>query len=98
MGKEVIRANAWEPTVVDVATDSTTITTRPARLMGVYINTALSAHALPIVDGTTTIFTIPASATAGTFYPFYGAKFKTSLVIDPNDSGTGNITVLWDPL
>ena len=98
MAKEVTRANIWVAAVVDVATDSTAITSKPCRLGGVYINTTLSAHALPIVDGTTTIFTIPASAAAGTFYDFRGAKFNSSLIVDPNDSGTGNVTVLWDPL
>ncbi len=83
-------------TVVDVATDSTTITsTGPVALLGVYVNTALSAHALPIMDGAVTKFTIPASAAAGTLYNFHGARFNSSLIIDPNDAATGNITVMW---
>lgn len=82
--------------VVDVADDSTTITTTgPVELLGVYINTVLSAHALPIKDGTVTKLTIPASAAAGTFYDFFGGKFLTSLVVDPNDSATGNVTLFW---
>lgn len=84
------------PTVVDVATDSTTVSAGPAYLVGVYINTALSAHALPILDGAATKFTLPASAAAGTFYPIEGI-FATSLIVDPNDAATGNITVIWRP-
>jgi len=98
MSKAVTRGDSWETLVVDVATDSTTVYTGACRLGGVYVNTALSAHALPILDGSTTKFTIPASATAGTFYQFWGAKFHSSLIVDPNDAATGNITVLWDPL
>jgi hypothetical protein len=98
MGKSLVRSDSWNATVVDVSVDSTTVTSKPARLGGIFINTALSAHALPIIDGATTIFTIPASATAGTFYNFIGTKFNTSLIVDPNDAATGNITVLWDPM
>jgi len=83
-------------TVVDVADNSTTISTQgPIELLGVYINTVLSAHAVEIKDGTTTKLTLPASAAAGTFYDFFGGKFLTSLIVDPNDSGTGSITVFW---
>lgn len=86
----------WTATVVDVATDSTTVYTGPCYLKAVYVNTALSAHALLIVDGSTTIFTVPASTAAGTKIDFHGARFLTSLIVDPNDAATGNITVLWD--
>jgi hypothetical protein len=98
MGKRVTRGDSWECVVVDVATDSTTIYTGACRLGAIYVNTALSAHALPIKDGATTVFTIPASLAAGTLVQFWGAKFHTSLVVDPNDAATGNITVMWDPL
>jgi hypothetical protein len=43
------------------------------------------------------LFTIPASAAAGTFFVFDGATFPSSLVVSPNASGTGAISVLWDP-
>lgn len=84
-------------TPVDVAADSTTVSSSPAYLAGVYINTTLSAHAVPILDGATPIFTIPASAAAGTFYPVQG-QFLTSLVVDPDNAATGNITLMWRPL
>lgn len=84
--------------VVDVAVDSTTVSSVPALLFGVYVNTALSAHALPIVDGSTTIVTIPASAAAGSMYTFPGIRFETSLIVDPNDAATGNVTLAYRPL
>lgn len=82
-------------TVVNVADDSTTVNTGVCYLYGVYVNTGLSAHALPIKDDTTTIVTIPASAAAGSMYNFPGIKFRTSLIVDPDNSATGNITVAW---
>ena len=84
--------------VVNVADDSTTVYDGPAVLAGIYVNTALSAHALPIKDGSTTVVTVPASATAGSMYQFPGIKFATSLVVDPDNSGTGNVTVAYRPL
>lgn len=85
------------PTVVDVATDSTIVSAKPAVLLGIFINAALSAHALPIKDGANTLITLPASAAAGTYYPIPGARFGTSLIVDPNDAATGNITLFWLP-
>jgi hypothetical protein len=84
--------------VVDTATDSTTIATTniTVRLYGVYINTTLSAHTVVIEDGAgNALFTIPASAAAGTMYDFKGVRMQ-GLIIDPNDSSTGNITVLYE--
>jgi hypothetical protein len=84
-------------TVVDVATDSTTVFTGRSFLTGVYVNTALSAHALPIKNDTTTLVTIPASAAAGSVYLFPEILFDTSLIVDPNDAATGNITISYTP-
>lgn len=81
--------------VVNVATDSTTVYNGPAMLMGVYVNTALSAHDLPITDASTTVVTIPASAAAGAMYNFPGIRFETSLIVNPNDAATGSITVAY---
>jgi hypothetical protein len=82
-------------TVVDVATDTTTVSSIPAVLTGIYVNTVLSAHALPIEDGGTAKITLPASTAAGTYLEFPDVKFATSLIVNPNDSGTGNVTVFW---
>ena len=84
--------------VVDVATNSTTVVNGPARLYGVYVNTVLSAHACPIEDNGTAVVTLPASFAAGSSLEFPGVTFNTSLVVNPNDVGTGNITVFYEEL
>lgn len=81
--------------VVPIADDTTTVYTGPCMLYGVYINTVLSAQVLPIKDGTTTVITIPASAGAGTHYPIPGIRFNTSLIVDPDNAATGNVTVAY---
>ena len=82
-----------EATTVDTSTNSTTVHTGRSKLMGVYINTSLSAHTVIIKDGTVAKYTIPASAVAGQYFPFPGSTFRTSLVVDPDDASTGNITI-----
>jgi len=93
-----VTGREWRKARVDLATNITTITAVPCLVKGVYINTALSAHACEIKDGTDNAFTIPASATAANAYDFGPTKYTTSLIVDPDDSGTGNITVLFVPL
>lgn len=88
----------WLPAVVDLADDSTTVLNGPAVLGLVYVNTALSAHVCLIKDDTTSIFTLPASTAAGAFFDFEGTRFETSLVVDPDNSATGSITVLYKKL
>lgn len=83
--------------VVDVSVDSTTVHTGAAIVVGIVVNTVLSAHALPIKDGTTTVFTLPASAAAGTVYNLFNTRFNTSIVVDPDDVATGNITMIYMP-
>lgn len=84
--------------VVDVSTNSTTVYTGPVLLFGVYVNTALSAQALPIKDGATTVVSLAASAAVGTNVTFPGIKFDTSLVVDPDDAATGSVTVAYLPI
>lgn len=84
--------------VVDVNADSTTVYSGPCLLLGVYVNTQLSAHALPIKDGSTTVVSIAASAAVGTNQTFPGIRFETSLVVDPDNSGSGSVTVAYRPL
>lgn len=81
--------------VVNIADNSTTVVSGSARLYGIYVNTVLSAQACPIEDNTTAIITLPASLAAGTLLEFPGVLFQTSLVVDPDDSATGNITVFY---
>ena len=84
--------------VVDVETASTTVFSGPCLLFGVYVNEALSAHALPIKDSSTTVVTIAASSAAGTNTTFPGIRFETSLVVDPDDSGDGSVTIAYRPI
>ena len=84
--------------VVPIADDTTTVYTGACMIYGVYINTILSAQVLPIKDGTTTVITIPASAAAGTHFPLPGIRFETSLIVDPDNAATGNITVAYRPV
>lgn len=84
--------------VVNVADNTTTVYNGPALLLGVYVNTALSAQALPIQDGSTTVVSIAASAAVGTNITFPGIRFETSLVVNPDDAATGSVTVAYLPL
>lgn len=84
--------------VVDVSNNTTTVYNGPAILVGAYVNTALSAHVLPIEDNTTTVCSLPASAAAGSVYSFPGIRFETSLIVNPNDAATGSVTIAYRPL
>src|SRR5688572_4401025 len=66
----------------DVSTDGpTTVSAVPSILMGVYISTVLSAHAVALTDGAATVLNLPASMAAGTFLKFPGIRFATDLRI-----------------
>jgi hypothetical protein len=82
--------------VVNVATNSTTVIESRAKLHAIYVDTVLSNHACPIKDGTTTVFSIVAQAAAGTYLELYGIEMS-SIVVDPDDSATGGIVVIYDP-
>lgn len=89
---------SWTAGVVDIANNITTVATVSVVVRGYYINTTLSAHPCNINDGADTTFIIPASLTAGTVVEFAtdeGVIFNTNLIVDPDDAGTGNITILY---
>jgi hypothetical protein len=95
---ELIPSGIMRYTVVNVADDSTTVSATPAILYSVHVNTALSAHACPIADNTTTVFSLAASSAVGTNISWpKGIPFNTSLIVDPDNSGTGSITLVWAP-
>lgn len=91
-------AEEWKYTAVDTSVNSTTVSSKPALVVGVYVNTVLSAHTVIIKDGTTPVLTIQASLAAGTMLDIPPTRFETSLVVDPDDSSTGNVTVFWRDL
>lgn len=86
--------------VVDLSTDSTTITSDPALLRGIFIQTANSAQAVPVKNGAsgTTVFTIPASSSGGIWYECGDTRMELGITIDPDNSATGTISVVWKPL
>jgi hypothetical protein len=85
--------------VQDVVNDGpTTIHDGPALLFGVYVNTVLSAHTVLLKDATDSKITLPASLAAGSNLNFYGARFETSLIIQPNASSTGVVVVFYRPI
>jgi hypothetical protein len=90
----------WTYTVVDLSTNSTTVSAAPAIIGNIWVNTVLSAHACPILDGATTIWSLPASTPVTTtdatsFKHLHGTRCETSLIVDPNDAATGAIVVQW---
>lgn len=94
---EVVRK--WKYLSVDLSTNSTTVWPGPCRIGKIYVDTVLSAHACPIKDGTTTIGSLVASLAVGSqINVFEDTVCDTSLVIDPDDSGTGVILVQYAPL
>lgn len=85
--------------VQDTSTNGpTAVYNGPALLAGVFVNTVLSAHTVIFKDGTTAVITLPASLAAGTLVRFPPIRFESSLNIDPDDSSTGNVTVIYKPL
>lgn len=83
--------------VVDLSTDSTEVYGGKCRLWGVYVNTVLSAQGCPIKDDTTTVATLVASLAAGSKVEFNGVTFQTNLTVDPDNSATGEILVIYEP-
>lgn len=84
--------------VVDLSTDSTTITTKRSMVRGIYVNTTFSAHTCIIADGSTTVFTLPSATFAGQFIPFGDVVFSSGIVVDPDNAMTGSITVVYKPV
>lgn len=85
----------FDYSVVDLSTDSTTVHTGSALIRGAYVSEQLSAQDVNILDGATTVFVIPASTFAGTWIPFGDVHFTTSIIVDPDNSATGSITVIY---
>lgn len=101
MKNEVTQAATHIPSSQDLSTNDTEIYGGPAQLVGVHVHTALSAHDCPIKDGGTSgteLFNIPASTAAGTWLEAGNMRFSTTLHIDPNDSATGQVTVVYTPI
>jgi len=90
--------NEYKYAVVDLNDNITIISTKPALVKGIYVNIVLSAHTVNIEDDTDPVITLEANLAAGTLREFPPIRFETSLVVDPDDSSTGNITVFYSDL
>lgn len=85
--------------VVNLADDSTTVYSGPCIYYGFIVTTVLSAHAIDILDGANVIDGAVASTADATraLLPI-GIRCRTSLIVDPDNSSTGVITVLYRPI
>ncbi len=95
---EVGTAPEWIRAIVDLSTNSTTVCAYPCIFRGVSVITALSGQACPIKDDTTQIATLPASLGVGSWAEAGDQTVLTSLVVDPDDSATGTINVIYKPI
>lgn len=100
MSNEVSTAAEWLIAVVDLTDNDTEVYAGSCLLRGILVTTALSAHACPIKNGGTSgtsQASIPASAGIGTWVECGDQRFDTTLHVDPDDSGTGIVTVVYKP-
>jgi len=75
--------------------DSTPVYAGAAVVRGFWVNATFSAHACEIKNGSTTVFTIPASTAPG-WYPLGDVVFNDSLVYDPdNAASAGSVTFVY---
>jgi hypothetical protein len=81
---------------VDTSGNSTEVVAGPCIYYGYSVTTALSAHTVIIKDTSTAVDAIAASAAVGSshFIP-NGVRITGTLVVDPDDSSTGNIAVFF---
>jgi len=83
--------------VVDLSDDSTTVYPGPCLLVGIHTQATTSGQVCPIKDGTTTVFALSASSPLGDWFEGFDTRFETSLIVDPDNSATGTITVIYQP-
>jgi hypothetical protein len=100
MSNKVSQSPENQYKVVDLSVDSTEVYGGAAQLIGVHVHTGITAQACPILDGGaggTSVFNIPASASGGTWFEGGNMRFGTSVFVDPDNSATGIITVVYTP-
>lgn len=98
MSQNVTAAPEWLYSVVNVADNSTTVHTGKCLLRFAIVHTALSAHDCPIEDTGTTVAALAASSAVGTVLDCGDMLLNTGLTVNPNDSGTGMITIVYKPI
>lgn len=91
--------NGVKYTIIDLsASTPQVISASPATLIGLCVNTALSAHSCSFADDSTNVVTVPASTGVGGYdigAGTVGVRFETSLNIVPNAIATGIVAVFW---
>jgi hypothetical protein len=84
-----------EYAIVDLAPGDAVVCADPCILVSIHLNTDLSAHALTIKDGATSVYTIKASSGHGTHIDFDSVEFAGGITVAPNASATGTIVVVY---
>ncbi|MEY5101206.1 MAG: hypothetical protein RJA36_3925 [Pseudomonadota bacterium] len=83
---------------IDLSTDaSTTVYAGPALLCNVWLSTTIGTEAATIDDSSTAKVTLPLALPIGS-HQFNGARFDTSLVLNPGTNSTGVIMLEYRPL
>lgn len=87
----------WDYYRVDLTAGDVVVETLPCLVKGVYINEQTSNHRIEIKDGSEFAYSVPASSPAGQAYDFSsdGVIYESGIVVSPNASATGNITVVY---
>lgn len=90
----------WTKQIINLASATpVTVFTGKVVIGRIWTLTALSAHAVPIADGSLTLWSIPASTAANTLFEHLrGIRCDTSLIITPNAAATGTIGIAFLPL
>lgn len=86
----------WTTTSVDLSDNVTTVTASACLFRGATVTTDISAQDCPITDGTSNISGFAASSAVGTQVDGMAVR-AAKLVVDPDDSATGVISVVWKP-
>ena len=86
----------WKYKSVDLSAGTQTLESVPCLVKSAKVTTALSAHVCEIDDDTTNVLAFPASSQIGDcINDDDGIRFETSLIVTPNASATGRITITY---
>lgn len=87
----------FQAAAVDLSTDATTVSTVNSLLRGIHVQVTTSGQACPIKNGSggSTLFSVPATAIAGNWYEAGDMRFPDGIYVDPDNSATGTITVVY---
>ena len=90
--------SSWKPKIVDLSNGTVTLLTTQSLVKGIYVDSVMSAHSVEIANGSETLLIIPASLAAATVLDFAGEQgvvFDNNVIIKPNGSATGKITIMY---